>query len=62
MFWVRRRWGTRVRVRLPVTAWPEIAAWVMMGTRQIHAGKQQPSRSARARLKPAAMLRLLLKE
>jgi len=46
MFWVRRRRGTRVR--LPVTAWPEIAAWVMMGTPQLHRGEQQRRRAPQA--------------
>jgi hypothetical protein len=39
MFWVRRRRGTRVR--LPVTAWPEIAAWVLMRRPGLQAGKRQ---------------------
>jgi hypothetical protein len=38
LFWVRRRRGSVVR--LPVTAWPEIAAWVMMRTRRLQAGEQ----------------------
>jgi hypothetical protein len=38
VFWVRRRRGTKVR--MPVTAWPEIAAWVAMRTRRLQAGDQ----------------------
>ena len=38
VFWVRRRRGTKVR--MPVTAWPEIASWVAMGTRRLQVGKQ----------------------
>ncbi len=41
MFWVRRRRGTRVR--LPVTAWPEIAAWVQMRRPAFEAGERQPT-------------------
>jgi len=40
MFWVRGRRGTKVR--LPVTTWPEIAAWVRMRTPNLQAGEQQP--------------------
>jgi hypothetical protein len=39
VFWVRRRRGTKVR--MPVTAWPEIAAWVAMRTRRLEAGEQR---------------------
>ena len=39
MFWVRRRRGTRVR--LPVTAWPEIAASVLRRRWGLQAGEQQ---------------------
>ena len=46
MFWVRRRRGTKVR--LPVTAWPEIAAWVMGQTPQLPPTEQQRGRSERA--------------
>jgi hypothetical protein len=42
VFWVRKRRGAKVR--LPVTAWPEIAAWVMMRTRGLHAGEQRMTR------------------
>ena len=42
VFWVRRRRGTRVR--MPVTAWPEIAAWVAMRTRRLEAGEQRLTR------------------
>jgi hypothetical protein len=57
MFWLRRRRGTKVR--LPVTAWPEIAVWVMMGTPQLHTGVAPTVGSARAGLKPGATPRLL---
>ncbi len=39
MFWVRRRRGTRRR--LPVTAWPEIAASVLRRRWGLQAGEQQ---------------------
>jgi hypothetical protein len=38
LFWVPRRRGTVVR--LPVTGWPEIAAWERMRTRSLQAGPQ----------------------
>jgi hypothetical protein len=38
LFWVPRRRGTVVR--LPVTAWPEIAAWERMRTRSLQAGPE----------------------
>jgi hypothetical protein len=57
MFWVRRRRGTRVR--LPVTAWPEIAAWVMSLTPQLHTGEQKRNRLARVGLKASGTLRPL---
>ena len=48
VFWVRRRRGTKVR--MPVTAWPEIAAWVAMGTRRLQPGEQGlPRRGAGGR-------------
>jgi hypothetical protein len=73
MFWVRQRRGAKVR--LPVTAWPEIAVWEMLQTSQLPAGEQRRSghdimpaaracaqhseESARAELGPGAALRLL---
>jgi len=57
MFWVRRRRGTKVRV--PVTAWPEIAAWQMGLTPALEAGKHgltrpvRPSTDANRRLTDA---------
>jgi len=42
IFWVRRRRWTEVR--LPVTAWPQIAAWVMRRTPGVNAGEQALTR------------------